>query len=55
MTFVDVLIHLRDNWHKYGILFLVIKELRGVYKFIANIKAVSETFGWLNKIIKSIF
>jgi len=38
--------HVADNWHKYGIAFLVLKELNDIFQFISKLKGIQETFKW---------
>jgi len=38
--------HVADNWHKYGILFLVLREFNDIFKFLSKIKGMQETFKW---------
>jgi hypothetical protein len=30
MTFHDVVVHLKENWHKYGILYLVLRDVKSI-------------------------
>ena len=46
MTFHDILIHLRDNWHKYGIAFLVINHI------IEKIRTFQDNSSWVRKKIR---
>lgn len=55
MTTQDVVVHVQQNWHKYGILYLVLKDIKGAYTWMARLKSVQETLSWVWKKIKSIF
>ncbi len=55
MTFHDVLIHLQNNWHKYGVLFLLLKEFKRTLEFIFRLKDLKDNLTWLRDKIASIF
>lgn len=43
----EVWLHLQNNWHKWGVFFLLLKEAKDVYKFVVELKSIQETFTWL--------
>ena len=55
MTFSDVWTHLQQNWHKYGILYLVLKDIKGTYTWITKLKSYQDNLSWLWNKIKKFF
>ena len=40
MSLLQLLIHLQSNWHKYGVVILLIKEVKIIEKLIKIIKPI---------------
>ena len=55
MDFRAVWVHLQNNWHKYGVLFLLLKEFKRTLEFIFKLKDLKENLLWLRDKIASIF
>lgn len=55
MTFHDVLIHLQNNWHKYGVVYLLFREFKETLILIFRLKDLKENLTWLRDKIASIF
>lgn len=53
--FHQLLTHLANNWHKYGILLLLIKEFRVLFHILDKWKNVQETLSWGCGKIKVLF
>lgn len=51
----EVWVHLQNNWHKYGVVFLLLKEAKDIYKFISGLKSIQETFSWLWSKLTGLF
>lgn len=50
-----VITHIQNNWHKYGIAYLVLKDLKDTYSTISSIKSVQETASWVWSKITGLF
>lgn len=53
MNFHGVPTHLKDNWHKYGVIILIIKEFRIIYHITEKIKNFKES--WIYTKISGLF
>lgn len=45
----EVWTHLQNNWHKWGVFFLLLKEAKSIYKFFEELKSLQEMVIWVKE------
>jgi hypothetical protein len=50
-----ILVHLHNNWHKYGVAYLLFKDFRDALRLIFRLRDLKENLTWLRDKIASIF